>query len=60
MVYQGNEGIKTIYYEQEEIKKEQTVLDSGEIEEIRYISGTPRYRVLFDIDGKRIKEIVAL
>ncbi len=39
---------------------ERHYLDTGEIEEIRYSDGVPEYRILFDGDGLRVKEIERL
>ena len=52
--------LKTAYLENGIMTKERSVLAGGDIEEIRYISGIARYRLLFYPNGKRLKEVVAL
>ena len=42
------------------VDNEKVFLDSGEIEEIRYLEGIPSYKIFYDKDGKRVKEIVKL
>ena len=42
------------------IESERVILNSGEVEEIRYLEGAPSYKILYDKDGKRVKEIVKL
>lgn len=46
----------TIYTLDNNIEKRRTKLESGEIEEIRYINNEARYRFIYYSDGIRIKE----
>ena len=39
------------------MERERRFLDNGDIEETRYNNGQPEYRILFDGDGVRVKEI---
>ena len=45
------------YYSGTDLSHVRTYLDSGEIEETRYEDGRPRAIIVFDSDGKRVKEV---
>lgn len=59
-IYSDSKLDKTISYENGSTIRERRTLDNGDIEEIRYMSNIPRYRIIFDKNGTRIKEVVAL
>ncbi len=58
--YENSVLVKTTYFENNVITKTKRTLPSGDIEEIRYISGVAKYRMIFDVDGKRLKEVTKL
>lgn len=58
--YVNSIKVKTMEYEAGITRKVRTYLDGGVVEEIRYLSGKPRYRMIFDMDGKRLKEVLPL
>lgn len=47
-------------YDNGVLSKTRKTLPDGAVEEIRYISGSPRYKLIFDLDGRRLKEVIAL
>ncbi len=59
-IYKDSEIAETYIYEKGSLTKKRRVLESGEIEEIRYISGEERYRMVFDSNGRRLLEVNAL
>lgn len=58
--YSNGTLTKTLYSENGAVIRELYPLESGEFEEIRYLDGKTSYRILYDRDGKRVKEIVKL
>lgn len=51
---------KTTEFKSGTIECVRTYPEEGIVEEIRYLSGKPRYRMIFDMDGKRLKEVLPL
>ncbi len=59
--YVDGKASRTLEYDAKEVLKTiSTVLADGTIEEIRYVDGVPRYRFVFDRDGKRVREASGL
>jgi hypothetical protein len=58
--YLNGKEIKSLIIKNDIIESERVILNSGEVEEIRYLEGAPSYKILYDKDGKRVKEIVKL
>lgn len=53
--YYSNERlVRSVTYSAGSIARERRVLEDGTYEEIRYLSGAPRYRFIYDIDGRRL------
>lgn len=59
-VYSNGVLEKTVYLESGVIVRELYPLDSGESYELRFMDGKAQYKILYDKDGKRVKEIVKL
>ncbi|MBQ0070938.1 MAG: hypothetical protein KBS81_03645 [Spirochaetales bacterium] len=59
--YVDGKAARTLEYDEREVLKTiSTILPDGTIEEIRYVDGVPRYRFVFDRDGKRVREASGL
>lgn len=58
--YENSQIKKTTEYKGDVVQSVRTNLEGGIVEEIRYLSGNPRYRMFYDMDGRRLKEVKPL
>lgn len=58
--YQDGSLTNTVVKEHGVIVSDTRPLPDGDFEEIRYLDGKKSYRIIYDRDGKRVKEIIKL
>lgn len=58
--FENGRAYRIVTKKDNDILSDKTYLESGEIEEIRYLEGKPSYKIIYDRDGKRVKEVVKL